>query len=361
MENMVADGMINSEFWKDKKVFLTGHTGFKGGWLSIWLNSMGAVVKGYGLEPATNPNLFTIAGIEGLVESDINDIRDYSALCTSILEFSPDIVFHMAAQPLVRASYEKPLETYETNVMGTANLLEAVRQCSSVKAVVNITTDKCYENNEWEWGYREIDPMGGHDPYSSSKGCAEILIQSYQKSFFNSISSPGVSSVRAGNVIGGGDFSKDRLIPDLYRAITSEQNLLLRNPNATRPWQHVLEPLSGYMAVAQELYISGASGNNAWNFGPHITDIRSVQKVSELFCSAWGCRDILEYESINNLPHEAGSLSLDISKAFFQLRWSPQWTLEQAVEKTANLYKEYFDGGDCLSKCAVQIDEYFDE
>jgi CDP-glucose 4,6-dehydratase len=353
---------MDKNFWKDKKVLITGDTGFKGAWLTLVLSSFGAKIQGLSSSKFSSNNEFydalQINKISRTVDLDVRDLTGILKVCK---DFKPEIIFHLAAQPLVRESYLDPVTTYDVNVMGTLNMLEAVRNTDSAKAAVMITTDKCYENNEWEWGYREIDPMGGHDPYSSSKGCAEILIQSYQKSFFNSISSPGVSSVRAGNVIGGGDFSKDRLIPDLYRAITSEQNLLLRNPNATRPWQHVLEPLSGYMAVAQELYISGASGNNAWNFGPHITDIRSVQKVSELFCSAWGCRDILEYESINNLPHEAGSLSLDISKAFFQLRWSPQWTLEQAVEKTANLYKEYFDGGDCLSKCAVQIDEYFDE
>ena len=354
---------MNKNFWKNKRVLITGDTGFKGSWLALALSGVGAKIQGLSSSKFNGNNDFydalEVQKISHTVDLDIRDLTGMLEVCKN---FQPEVVFHLAAQALVRESYLDPVTTYDVNVMGTLNVLEAVRKTDSVEAAILITTDKCYENQEWDWGYRETDHLGGYDPYSSSKGCAEILIQSYQRSFFNDLSSsPGVSSVRAGNVIGGGDFSQDRLIPDLYRAITSKKNLLLCNPNATRPWQHVLESLSGYITVAEDLSVSGASKNNSWNFGPHITDIRSVQSVSQLFCSSWGCGDILEYENIANPPHEAGSLSLDISKAFFQLGWSPQWTLEEAIQKTANLYRLYFEEGDCFSECSSQIAEYFDK
>ena len=354
---------MDKNFWKNKRVLITGDTGFKGSWLALALSGVGAKIQGLSSSKFKgNNDFYDVLEVQKISHTVDSDIRDLTGMLEVCKNFQPEVVFHLAAQPLVRESYLDPVTTYDINVMGTLNVLEAVRKTDSVEAAIMITTDKCYENQEWDWGYREIDHIGGYDPYSSSKGCAEILIQSYQRSFFNDLtSSPGVSSVRAGNVIGGGDFSKDRLIPDLYRAITSKKNLLLRNPNSTRPWQHVLEPLSGYIKVAEDLSASGASKNNSWNFGPHITDIRSVQSVSKLFCSSWGCGDILEYENIANPPHEAGSLSLDISKAFFQLGWSPQWTLEEAIQKTANLYRLYFEGGDCFLECTVQIAEYFDK
>lgn len=352
---MVAGSMINSEFWKDKKVFLTGHTGFKGSWLSIWLNSMGAVVKGYGLKPETKPNLFTIAGVGGLVESEINDIRDYSALCSSILEFSPDIVFHMAAQPLVRASYKKPLETYETNVMGTVNLLEAVRQCSSVKAVINITTDKCYENNEWVWGYKETDPMGGRDPYSSSKGCSELVTASYRESFLKE-ANIGVATARAGNVIGGGDWAEDRLIPDILRAFEASSPVIIRNPNATRPWQHVLEPLSGYLSLAEHLFKSPEEFSEAWNFGPYDRDVRPVDWILDQMTTLWpGASWSLDR---NDNPHEARLLKLDISKASAMLGWAPTWDLNVTLGKIVRWQKCWLEGVDMRHECINEINEF---
>lgn len=347
--------MINSEFWKGKKVFLTGHTGFKGSWLSIWLNSLDAIVKGYSLKPETNPNLFTIAGIEGLVETDINDIRDYSKLCTSILKFSPDIVFHMAAQPLVRTSYEKPLETYEANVMGTANLLEAVRQCPSVKAVVNITTDKCYENNEWVWGYKETDPMGGRDPYSSSKGCSELVTASYRESFLKH-SNIGVATARAGNVIGGGDWAEDRLIPDILRSFEASKSVIIRNPDATRPWQHVLEPLSGYLVLAEQLFKNPGEFSEAWNFGPHDRDVRRVDWILDQMTSLWPNAS-WELDRDDN-PHEAMLLKLDISKASAILGWEPKWGLNVTLGKIVRWHKRWIEGADMRVECINEINEF---
>ena len=355
MENMVAVGMVNSDFWKGKKVFLTGHTGFKGSWLSIWLNSMGAVIKGYALKPATNPNLFTIAGVENLVESDINDIRDYSALFASILEFSPDIVFHMAAQPLVRASYENPRETYEINVMGTVNLLEAVRRCSTIQAVLNITTDKCYENNEWIWGYKETDPMGGRDPYSSSKGCSELVTASYRDSFLSS-AGVGVATVRAGNVICGGDWAEERLIPDVLRAFEQRTPVIVRNPNATRPWQHVLEPLSGYLILAEQLYKNPDEMSEGWNFGPYDQDVRPVDWILDQMTHLWpGASWRLD---LDNNPHEANLLKLDISKASSILGWTPTWDLNVTLGKIVRWHKRWVEGADMRVECIKEIKEF---
>lgn len=358
MENVVAGSMINSEFWKGKRVFLTGHTGFKGSWLSIWLSSMGAVVKGYGLKPATSPNLFAIAGVEGLVESDINDIREYATLCSSILKFSPDVVFHMAAQPLVRASYERPLETYETNVMGTANLLEAVRQCSSVKAVVNITTDKCYENNELVWGYRETDPMGGRDPYSSSKGCSELVTASYRESFLKD-ANIGIATARAGNVIGGGDWAKDRLMPDVLRSFDESKSVIVRNPHATRPWQHVLEPLSGYLTLAEHLFRNPSEFSEGWNFGPHDHDVRPVDWILNEMTNLWrGASWVLDQD---DNPHEAMLLKLDISKASAILGWVPTWDLKTTLGKTVRWHKCWVDGLDMRVVCIDEINEFTED
>jgi len=354
---------MNKDFWKNKKVLITGDSGFKGAWLTLILQSVGAKIQGLSSsELNNNAELFRSLNISKISNTLDADIRDPSAVDKLFDQFQPEIVFHLAAQPLVRESYIDPVTTYGVNVMGTLNILEAVRKSNSTKSAVLVTTDKCYKNNEWEWGYREIDPLGGHDPYSSSKGCAEILIQSYQKSFFNDLAnSPGVSSVRAGNVIGGGDFSQDRLIPDLFKAIAQKNKLVIRSPLATRPWQHVLEPLSGYIIVAEELYNLGASVNDSWNFGPHITDIRPVQEIAELFCSSWGINNILEHDDkgSTNQPHEAKSLSLDISKAYFKLNWSPRWNLENSIEKTSDWYKNYLNKGDSLKLSYSQIEEYF--
>ena len=258
MESLeISKGKVDASFWKGKKVYLTGHTGFKGSWLSLWLQNMGALVKGYSLDVNTKPALFTQANVAAEMESEIGDIRNLEQLTESMVSFSPDILIHMAAQPLVRLSYQEPVDTYTTNVIGTVNVLEAARKCSNLKAIVSVTTDKCYENKEWEWGYRENEPMGGHDPYSSSKGCAELVTSAYRRSFFSSEDTASLASARAGNVIGGGDWAEDRLIPDILRAFEKSEPVVIRNPLSTRPWQHVLEPLSGYLVLAQELFLNG--------------------------------------------------------------------------------------------------------
>ena len=353
---------MNKDFWKNKKVLITGDSGFKGAWLTLALHSVGAKIQGLSSSDLNNnTELFQALNISKISNTLDIDIRDQHAVNEIFEQFQPEIVFHLAAQPLVRESYVDPVATYGVNLMGTLNILEAIRKSSSIKSATLVTTDKCYKNNEWEWGYRENDPLGGHDPYSSSKACAEILIQSYQKSFFNDLkNSPGISSVRAGNVIGGGDFSPDRLVPDLYRAITSKNKLLLRNPLATRPWQHVLEPIAGYIKVAEDLFKSGAVANNSWNFGPTLSDVRSVEEVSELFCSSWGVSNILDYDN-SEQPHEASLLSLDISKAFFKLNWSPKWSLENAIERTAKWYQHFDEKKDILNLSYQQIDEYFSD
>jgi len=352
---------MNKSFWKGKRVIITGDTGFKGSWLVIILKMHGAIVQGISSSKYDNNidffNNLELHKISNTIDTDVRNSSDVNKIFDS---FKPDIVFHMAAQPLVRLSYQDPVNTYEINVMGTMSILEAIRKSSSVKSAVIVTTDKCYENKEWEWGYRENDPLGGHDPYSSSKACAELLTQSYQKCFFNDLSnSPGVSSVRAGNVIGGGDFSDDRLIPDLYRAIQKDSKLMLRNPLATRPWQHVFEPLSGYMRVVENLFEKGAQENDTWNFGPNISDIRTVREITDLFSLSWGIEDIVEYDS-SEQPHEAKSLSLDISKARFNLGWSPKWNLENAINITATWYKAHYNNSEDLMKLSSQqIDEFF--
>ena len=353
---------MNKNFWKNKKVLITGDSGFKGAWLTLALHSVGAKIQGLSSSDLNNnTELFQALNISKISNTLDIDIRDQHAVNEIFEQFQPEIVFHLAAQPLVRESYVDPVATYGVNLMGTLNILEAIRKSSSIKSATLVTTDKCYKNNEWEWGYRENDPLGGHDPYSSSKACAEILIQSYQKSFFYDLkNSPGISSVRAGNVIGGGDFSPDRLIPDLYRAITSKNKLLLRNPLATRPWQHVLEPIAGYIKVAEDLFKSGAIANNSWNFGPTLSDVRSVEEVSELFCSSWGVSNILDYDN-SEQPHEASLLSLDISKAFFKLNWSPKWSLENAIERTAKWYQFFDEKKDISNLSYQQIDEYFSD
>ena len=351
---------MNKSFWKNKKILITGDTGFKGAWMTLVLAQAGAKIQGFSSSTFHgNAQLYESLKIGKISNTIDGDIRDKQAIEKVFNDFKPECVFHLAAQPLVRESYVNPVTTYDINVMGTINVLEAIRRSNSVNAAVMVTTDKCYENKEWDWGYRENDPLGGHDPYSSSKACAELVIQSYQQSFFNDLlAGPGISSVRAGNVIGGGDFSKDRLIPDIYEAISKNQHLLLRNPFSTRPWQHVLEPISGYLKVAEKLYDSGSLGHDSWNFGPQVSDIRTVQEVSDLFCKSWGITNIIKHDIDKDQPHEAHSLSLDISKAFLKLNWYPKWDLETSIQETADWYKAYFEKKDVLNLTNEQIERY---
>jgi len=350
---------VDPVFWKDKKVFLTGHTGFKGSWLSLWLSSMGAKVTGYALAPNTTPSLFNVLDIDSLIEtSHIADIRNLPALQKAMTQAKPDIVIHMAAQPLVRYSYANPVETYATNVMGTVHVLESTRRIESARATVVVTTDKCYENREREAGYREDEAMGGFDPYSSSKGCAELVTSAYRQSYFtNSTQGNQIASARAGNVIGGGDWSEDRLIPDAIRAFEASQPLMIRNPLATRPWQHVLEPLSGYLILAQALYGRGSVFASAWNFGPNDDDNRSVQEVAELMISQWDKTARWEKEG-SEQPHEAHLLKLDCSKARSQLRWIPKWNLEFATQKIVQWQKAYQAKENMQVVSLAQINQY---
>ncbi len=353
---------MNPAFWRDKKVFLTGHTGFKGSWLSLWLQQMGAQVTGFALQPPTSPSLFKVAKVEQGMESIIRDIRDGSALSKAMLDAMPEIVIHIAAQPLVRYSYSEPVETYATNVMGTVNVLEAVRHIKSVKAVVNVTTDKCYENREWVWGYRENEAMGGFDPYSSSKGCAELVTAAYRNSYFNLASynhqhTIALASARAGNVIGGGDWAEDRLIPDILRAIAQNQPVHIRNPHATRPWQHVLEPLSGYLILAEKLYTEGANFAEGWNFGPHDEDAKPVQWIVEKLTQGWGEGASWLLDGGEH-PHEAHYLKLDCSKAKARLNWQPRWHLASALEMIVAWQRAYLAQKNMREFTLNQITEY---
>ena len=359
MENMERlKGKVEPSFWKGKKVFITGHTGFKGSWLSLWLQYMGAIVKGYALEPNTNPNLFTEAKVAHEMDSEIGDINDLNHVTLSMKAFNPDVLIHMAAQPLVRLSYHEPVLTYATNVMGTVNVLEAARNCTNLKAIVSVTTDKCYENREWAWGYRENEPMGGHDPYSSSKGCAELVTSAYRKSFFNTSSSAFLASARAGNVIGGGDWSADRLIPDILRAFERNELVVVRNPMATRPWQHVLEPLSGYLILGQHLYEEGGDVfAEGWNFGPKDEDCKPVSWILDKMASKWGKGASWQLDKNSN-PNEAGFLKLDCSKAGMLLNWHPKWNLEDTLESIIHWHQNYLSGNDIKKQCLLEIAKY---
>ena len=353
---VIKPASVDPSFWSGKRVFLTGHTGFKGSWLSLWLQSMGAELQGLALDPPTQPSLFVEANVSAGLRSSIGDIRDYQWVLKTVAEFEPDIVIHMAAQPLVRYSYKNPIETYATNVMGTVHLLEAIRQVGSAKAVVNVTTDKCYENKEWVWGYREDEAMGGFDPYSSSKGCSELVTAAYRRSYFanNGIS---LASARAGNVIGGGDWAEDRLVPDILRAFEANEPVIIRNPNSIRPWQHVLEPLSGCLILAQRLWDDPFSYSEGWNFGPRDDDAKPVEWIVKTLVEQWGAGASWKIDAGEHL-HEAGYLKLDISKAASMLGWSPKWSLEIALEKIVDWSSEVRNKKNVATICLSQIREY---
>lgn len=347
---------MNREFWRGRRVFLTGHTGFKGGWLSLWLQHLGAEVHGYALPSPTSPGLFEVANVAGgMASSTIADIRDAAVFTRAMRSARPEIVLHLAAQPLVRHSYAAPVETYATNVMGTVHLFEAVRATPGVRAVVNVTTDKCYENREWVWPYRENEALGGYDPYSSSKACAEIVTAAWRRSFFDA-AGVQIASARAGNVIGGGDWAADRLLPDFLRAMDAGKPLVVRSPGATRPWQHVLEPLAGYLLLAEKLCTEGAAFAEAWNFGPDEADARPVQWIVETLCSrmasaAWHCDTAPQ-------PHEANTLRLDSAKAHARLGWRPRWNLQRALAATLDWHQAWKMGVAMKDFCLGQIEAY---
>lgn len=348
---------VNTIFWEGKRVFLTGHTGFKGSWLSLWLQELGAEVKGYSLAPPTTPSLFEVANVADGMFSEIGDIRDLDHLKKSMVEFNPEILIHMAAQPLVRLSYVSPIETYDVNVLGTAKVLEAARYCDSLKAVVSVTTDKCYENREWSWGYRENEAMGGYDPYSSSKGCAELLTSAYRRSFFNEKGKAAVATARAGNVIGGGDWAMDRLIPDILGAFERQEPVIIRNPMATRPWQHVLEPLSGYLILAEDLYQKGSVVADAWNFGPHDEDCKPVSWLLDQLIQVWGDGASWKLDEKPN-PHEATFLKLDCSKAKHELKWQSKWHVDETLKRIVNWHKAFLTNSDMRSLTISEIRDY---
>ncbi len=352
----MEDLALNGAGWRGRRVFLTGHTGFKGGWLALWLKHLGASVYGYALDPPTHPNLFAVAGVAGALAGDTRaDVRDAQAVREAMHAAQPEIVLHLAAQPLVRQSYADPAATYATNVQGTVHLLEAARACRSVRAIVSVTTDKCYENREWIWGYRESERLGGVDPYSSSKACAELVSAAYRESYFRQ-QDVGVATARAGNVIGGGDWSADRLVPDFLRASDASSVLVVRHPQATRPWQHVLEPLHGYLRLAQRLHEHGLRYGGAWNFGPGLEDSCPVGEVLDRLArlvpgTAWE-------QAAGAQPHEAHTLRLDSSKARAELSWSPRWQLTQALERTVAWHAAWRCGADMHAFSLAQIADF---
>ena len=350
---------MNDNFWYGKRVLLTGHTGFKGGWLALWLQKKGATVAGYALAPASTESLYELASVGERMESVIADIRDLDTLRSVVAQFRPEIVFHLAAQPLVRLSYAEPVETFHVNVMGTVNLLEAVRKTQHCRVVVSITSDKCYENREWVWGYRETDPLGGHDPYSASKGCAEIVNAAYRRSFFEARDARPVAlaTARAGNVIGGGDFSKDRLVPDIMAAITKGKALNIRSPGAIRPWQHVLEPLSGYLLLAEKLWSNPREYAQSWNFGPPPEDSRPVRWLVEKLNDCWGEGVSWNLDAAPTV-HEANALTLDSTNARMNLGWKPKWTLDQALSAIVSWYRAHQRGEPLRDVVLQQIAAY---
>ena len=349
-------------FWQGRRVFLTGHTGFKGSWLSLWLQSLGAELTGFALNPPTNPSLFEAAKVADGMKSVIGDVRDMDVLKKAFQDAKPEIVIHMAAQPLVRYSYTNPVETYATNIMGSLHLLEAARSTPGVKAVVNVTSDKCYENREWMWGYREDEAMGGYDPYSSSKGCAELVTSAYRSSFFNPENykdhGVAIASARAGNVIGGGDWAADRLIPDFIRSIISGETVVVRSPNSIRPWQHVLEPLSGYLLLAEKLYTQGSKFAEPWNFGPNDSDAKSVEWIINQLVTNWGNGAEFKVDQALANLHEAQFLKLDCSKARMSLGWKPQWDATEAIQRICMWHKAHLDRRDMRAYTLNEITQY---
>jgi CDP-glucose 4,6-dehydratase len=352
-----VEGLVMTPlFWRSRRVFITGHTGFKGGWLSLWLNEWGAEVHGYALTPTTEPNFFSLTDLATRLSTNtIADIRDRTFLVQTMHAAQPEVVFHFAAQSLVRHSYAEPVETYATNVMGTINLLEAARKTSSVKAIVIVTSDKCYENREWVWPYREIEPLGGYDPYSSSKACAELVTAAWRRSFLAK-ANIHVASVRAGNVIGGGDWSPDRLVPDFIRAYCQKKPLRVRSPHAIRPWQHVLEPLHGYLLLAEKLYTEGEAYAEAWNFGPDERDEKPVQWVVDALCAKTSSMHWVRDDPPS--MHEAHTLRLDSTKARTKLGWLPRWNLERALDETWRWYEAWLAGKRMVEISLAQIDDY---
>lgn len=347
--------MTELSFYKNKRVFITGHTGFKGAWLSRILVGAGAIVTGFSLPAPTEPNLFSLAGLEGKISSVIGDIRDLAALKKAFEQSMPEIVLHLAAQPIVRDSYKDPVYTYETNVMGTVNLLECVRQAQGVKSVLNVTTDKVYQNNEWEWGYRENEPLDGFDPYSNSKSCSELVTHSYVNSFFSQ-SGVAVSTARAGNVIGGGDFANDRIIPDCVRAVRNQEVIIVRNPHSIRPYQHVLEPLFAYLMIAQKQYKDRRLAG-WYNVGPDDCDCVTTGELVDLFCNTWGDNAAWENRWTGG-PHEANFLKLDCSKIKTVMGWKPQWHIKEAIDKTCEWTRAWLMNGDIPNIMDKQIKEY---
>ncbi len=356
-----AISQFDNSFFQNKKVFITGHTGFKGSWLCLWLHSLGAVVTGYALQPPTTPSLFEICRIEKLVTSLMGDVTDGQSLAAAMDAVQPEIIIHMAAQSLVRESYKLPVKTYATNVMGTVNLLEAVRTCKTVRVVINVTSDKCYENREWPQGYREEEPLGGRDPYSSSKACSELVTAAYRNSFFHpdmyDAHGIGIATARAGNVIGGGDWASDRLIPDCVRALLKGEKIIIRNPRAVRPWQHVLEPLSGYLLLTEKLYKEGPRYAGAWNFGPLDDDAKPVEWLVERLCAKWGENASYAIDTRKH-THEANYLKLNCSKARSELGWRPRWNLERALDSVIEWTRAFKEGKDLTELCLNQVKEY---
>lgn len=350
---------MNLEFWKGKKVFITGHTGFKGSWLSLWLKNLEVELTGYSLDSSDQKSFFKDAKIANGMNSIIGDIRDIELLKKEVIKSKPDIIIHMAAQALVRDSYSDPVQTYSTNIMGTVNIFEAARECNSVKSLINVTSDKCYENKERELGYKENEPMGGYDPYSSSKGCAELVASAYRNSFFKPEGKINMASVRAGNVVGGGDWSKDRLIPDAIKAFYNNQKVLIRNPGAIRPWQFVLEPLRGYLMLAEKMYNGANDFASGWNFGPNDTDVKNVEWIIQKLCSEWGQEANWEYEKEKSkILHEANYLKLDITRAKKMLKWSPTLNIEETIGFIVEWYKGYENNEDIRKISVDQIIKY---
>ncbi len=347
--------LVNADHWAGRRVLVTGHTGFKGAWLSLWLTEMGAKVTGLSLE-AEDPSLFCQAGMATLVDHVVGDIRDPALVDAVVVSAAPQTLFHLAAQPLVRQSYAEPRETFATNVQGTANVLDACRRVPGLDAIVAVTSDKCYDNREWVWPYRESDPMGGHDPYSASKGAAELVIAAYRSSFFGSADAPGLASVRAGNVVGGGDWAKDRLVPDIVRAVMAGQPVAIRSPGAVRPWQHVLEALGGYLLIAQQLASKVPGAASAWNFGPRPEDSRTVAWIVDRMIARWGAGSFTIDD--NDRPHEAHHLTLDCSKAHAALGWRPAFDLSHTIDWIIDWHRSVAEHGDDLAVSRRQLNAY---